>query len=341
IASVNCMLKIMRGGKEEDRMPDALIINNVLCALSAGILLGLMIFVDNMAVFFVVPIFIYLIALLHHRGLARAKNNLVAVLVTFMAGLGMGSIPLGYYDLITTGNIFTAPYGLPLIGGLEPSSYSHYYFLQGLFQAILSPRSGLLLFTPFLIISIIGLWPLQRQGRKRESLLFIGLFLSILVPFTLQNPSTYLHNTIGPSELVLAVPFTLFPAISSLDRFKHASLGSFAAYLLAGASILINGIIALTDPVNLGLNIASRNISSTSSPLLTTNIQLFLGQYYLTWWSFFAHPLLYASATIALPLVVLIIYSFSGSKIRFRTQPAMVAPQPIMLQKTSVAEKIE
>ena len=325
----------------------------------SGILLGLAIFVDNMSVFLVVPIAAYIalrqrgsggLGLLHQR----RRSLPLAKLTIFILGLIVGSIPTWYYDAITTGSIFTAPYGNPIIGGVPSSAYES-GLLQGLDRSILSPQGGLLLFTPFLIVSAAGIIIAAIEKGLRRKLeepakkiggdnngserleqeevetprdetssaplsLFVGLFLAVLIPFSLQSQFTYLHNTIGPAELVLAVPYALFPSLVVMEKIMKAGKSWWSMkviiYALAILSMLINGIIALTDPINQLAYLPAGAGGSVSNPFLTTNLPLFLGQSYLTWWSFFQHPAAYACAVLVFPIVVFFIYAFGASPVR-------------------------
>jgi len=329
IASVYFVLRNRE--KERDSESDESAKRNFGGMLLSGILLGLAIFVDNMAIFLIVPILLYL-AIVPRRNSFRKTGFFV-----FVLGLIVGAVPTWLYDWAVTGNVFSSPHGVPLIGGVNPSDYGLTTFFQGLYQEIFSPESGLLLFTPFLMISIIGLiYFLGERKMVGELLLLVGLFFSILIPFSLQSTSTYLHNTIGPSELVLVVPFALLPAIRALDRFRIFGPMDIASCLLAIGSILINGIIVLTDPVPLGLNFVS-SVNSIASPLFTTDIPLFLGQSYLTWWSFFEHSWLYASAVLIFPVVIYLIYWLGTSRIKIRSQDETISPVSLTPSATSTA----
>ena len=271
----------------------------------SGMFLGLAIFVDNTSVFLSIPILLYLSFC---RGtLLRAKTRLGS-LITFISGLLVASIPTVYYNYATTGDAFRAPYGIPLLGGVQMSSYNDNFFV-GLYDLLLSPKSGLLLFSPFTVISLFGL-VLSLRIIKSQTLFLTGLFLAILIPFSLQNAATYSHNTVGPSELILGIPYLLLLGIGVLDRFKNSRI-SLLIYALAIASIMINGIIALTDPVMLG--IGSQLGAGAGSPFLSTNLPLFVSGSYLTWWSFFRYAWVYAISIILFPVTVFIIYVLSGN----------------------------
>jgi 4-amino-4-deoxy-L-arabinose transferase-like glycosyltransferase len=272
----------------------------------SGLFLGLTVFVDNMAIFFAVPLFLYL-AFEIWPPQATAK---LATIFSFLIGAFIGFIPILGYDLTITGDSFKAPYGDPFIGGVPSSSYT-FNLGHGLYQALLSPASGLLLFTPFVFVSFFGLFYLWKE-RRSETLFLFGLFLSILLPVSLVTSSAYFFRTvIGPSELIISVPYILLPAISVLNRMKQISLASVFTYILGAASILMTGIIALTDPV-LGPSGAVSGVSGPS-PLLSINIPLFLDHSFLTWWSFFNNSIIYAILVVAFPLVLFSYWAFVGT----------------------------
>lgn len=274
----------------------------------SGLLLGITVFVDNVAFFFIIPIFLFLIFDIW----PPEASSKVSSIISFIVGTLISFIPIWAYDLATTGSVFNAPYGDPFIGGVPLSNYS-FNFGHGLYEALLSPGSGLILFTPFVLISLAGFYYLMRE-RLGESLFLIGLFVSVLVPISLLSESTYfLNNTIGPSELVIAMPYILLPAITVLTRMKQISLGSVLTYILAATSIVITGIIALTDPVPGPAGVLSG--ANGASPLITTNIPLFVDHSFLTWWSFFNYPMLYAILILVFPLVLLSYWTLTGAKI--------------------------
>ena len=274
----------------------------------SGLLLGITVFVDNVAFFFIIPIFLFLIFDIW----PPEASSKVGSIISFVVGTLIGFIPIWAYDLATTGSVFNAPYGDPFIGGVQLSNYT-FNFGHGLYEALLSPGSGLILFTPFVLISLAGFYYLMRE-RLGESLFLIGLFVSVLVPISLLSESTYfLSNTIGPSELVIAMPYILLPAITVLTRMKQISLGSVLTYILASTSIVITGIIALTDPVLGPAGVLSG--ANGASPLITINIPLFVDHSFLTWWSFFNDPMLYAILILVFPLVLLSYWTLTGAKI--------------------------
>ncbi len=281
--------------------------------LAAGISLGLAVFVDNLTIFFALPLLAFL-AIAVWPPSAASK---VGSLFTFVLGLVIGFIPTLGYDLASTGNVFLAPYGIPFIGGLDPSGYTLSHFGQGLYELLLSPQSGLVFFTPFVLVSLVGLFYFTTQ-KPVESIFFVGLSASILVPMALAANSAYfLHNTIGPSDLVLAVPYMLLPAMSILSRLRKFAWPSVPVYVLAIASILMTGIIALTDPVP-GPAVTLSQVNG-ANPLLGINIPLFLDHSFLTWWSFFSNSIGYATLILIFPAVILLSYWTSPEfKIRHR-----------------------
>lgn len=274
----------------------------------SGLLLGITAFVDNMAIFFFVPVFLYLIFDIRPHEI----SSKIASFQSFIFGTVIGFFPIWLYDIATTGNAFTAPYGSPFIGGVPVSDYT-FNFGHGLYEILISPGRGLLLFTPFVFVSLVGFFYLMKE-RRGESLFFFGLYASMLIPISLVSDSTYfLHNTIGPSELVIAMPYILFPAISVLRRMKKNSLGSILIYVLGAASIIMTGIIALTDPVPGPTGALSG--ANSASPLIAVNIPLFFEQSFLTWWSFFSDSILYAILVLVFPLLLLSYWMFVGVKI--------------------------
>jgi hypothetical protein len=132
------------------------------------------------------------------------------------------------------------------------------------------------------------------------------------VPISLVIDSTYFFRSIvGPSELVIAVPYILSPAISVLNRLKQISLGSILSYILSAASIIMTGLIVLTDPV-VGPARALSGVNG-SSPLFTTNLPLFIDHSFLTWWSFFNNSIMYAILIVVFPLLIFSYWALVGA----------------------------
>jgi hypothetical protein len=333
LASVYCVLRasqmcsaIREVGNEEEiyskKRPK--VVNAVipLLTFTSAILLGMAVFVDNMAIFFFVPIFFYVVLGIWPPQLT---SKLVSIF-SFLIGTTIGLIPTLVYDFLTTGNAVTAPYGIPFIGGVQLSSYT-LHFGQGLYNALISPASGLILFTPFVMISLLGFFYLMRENLG-EAFLFCGLYVSILIPVSLVSSSTYfLQNIVGPSELVIAMPFILLPAISLLNRMKMIGFGAVLSCILGVASILITGLIALTDPVLGPAGILSA--TGGASPVISTNIPLFLDHSFLTWWSFYQDSFFYAILMLAFPIVLLLSYWFLAEiKIRRSQQKKSIVVEP-------------
>jgi 4-amino-4-deoxy-L-arabinose transferase-like glycosyltransferase len=293
----------------------------------SGIFLGLATFVDNVAFFLVFPAYLYLLFVIWPPQLSTK----LASLSSFILGALVGFVPVFAYDFLTTGNVLAAPYGNPFIGGVQPSSYT-FNLGQGLYEMLISPSSGLIIFTPFVLVSMAALYFYGRE-KLGESLFFVGLFISILLPVSLVSNSTYfVHNTVGPAELVLGVPYILIPGMTLLTRTKQIGLRYILMYISGLVSILTTGIIALTDPTVGPAGVLSG--ASGPSPLISTNIPLLLDHSFLTWWSFFSYSILYAILIVVFPLILFSYWAFVGAKItgRIRRKDVHVVLVPVEAQ---------
>ena len=264
----------------------------ILVPLSSGIALGLMYTVDNMGIFFLPPLILFLVG----------KRKLISI-VSFLEGFALGAIPFAYYDISTTGNLFSAPYGLGIFGGVPASAYAPANLLSGIFTLLISPQSGLFLFSPVVLVAIIAS---RRFVKERVDIaaLFIALFLFTIIPFALQNSTTYLHNIIGPSELILGLPYLLLLGIgiegSRVEIVVATSLGIF--------SFIVNGIATLTAPI---INPVLENPSAggSLSAFLQTDVQLYQIGRFSAWWAPFQQASLFAYLILAFPIFVLLVYS--------------------------------
>lgn len=288
MGSVYCILVVSQPRGNAKSYP-------ILLPLSSGVALGLMYTVDNMGIFFLPPLVLFLFA----------KKKLIPT-VSFLEGFVLGATPFAYYDISTTGNLFTAPYGLGIFGGVPAAAYAYSNLLSGFFGLLISPMSGLFLFSPFLLVMIIAS---RRFVRERFDIaaLFIALFIFTIVPFALQNPSTYLHNIIGPSELILGLPYLLLLGIQ-VGRIKGSRVEIAVATSLGIFSFIVNGIAALTAPI---INPVLGNPSSggSLSSFLQTDVQLFQIGRFSAWWAPFPQAILFAYLIMAFPIFVLLVYS--------------------------------
>ena len=275
--------------------PSARKFKPIFLAFASGIALGLMYTVDNMGLFFALPL---LLVFLVRRKLESA--------VAILWGLFFGMTPFAYYDLMTTGNVFTPPYGLAIFGGVPPSAYSISNFLPGLYSLILSPQSGLLLYSPVVLVCAFLLRRMSKY-HATETRLFAAIFLFTLIPFALQDPTTYLHNTLGPSELILGLPYLLLLGVA-IERYTRSGIVIIIAAILGILGVTVNGIVALTTPV---INPLISNASSggSLSTFLQTNLQLFQVGQFSAWWEPFQQAEIFAYLVLGFPVFILIVYS--------------------------------
>ncbi|MBI3185162.1 MAG: hypothetical protein HYZ28_23750 [Myxococcales bacterium] len=140
-----------------------------------------------------------------------------------------------------------------------------------------SPLRGLFTLSPFLLISLPGLWLLFRDSRgdspaERELRGLFWLSAVLLASYAYFTSSFSYESwgwTTGPRHLTPLVPFLLLPAARFLDRLRGESslerrmgLGLLAA--ACAGSVLVTGMVSLVDYVP---DVASNALFGLAVPL--------------------------------------------------------------------------
>jgi len=97
--------------------------------------------------------------------------------------------------------------------------------------SLLSPARGLFFFAPFLLIGLVGLVMLWRDGRRAECTLTTAVVSVCVVYQSAVNPDIG-GWSIGPRYIVLITPFLTFGAAACLEHFRRRSF-----WYLYGAAI--------------------------------------------------------------------------------------------------------
>lgn len=163
-----------------------------------------------------------------------------ALLRRFGAGLAGAALPLLLllaYNAHVFGQPLTTGYG-----SLDPTSELGVAWQEGLYGLLVSPGKGLLLFSPVVLVGLVGLG-VRRAQQGREALLAVGMLLVHLAFFSRLN---YWHGdgSWGPRYLLLVVPFLLLPAAGLLAtiatwRSDRARMAGGLVGALALVSLLV------------------------------------------------------------------------------------------------------
>jgi hypothetical protein len=118
--------------------------------------------------------------------------------------------------------------------------------LHGLKEVFVGDR-GLLLFSPVLVMAVIGLWLLWRQGRRLEA----GVAASISVVFALSDAGYFLPYggaSPGPRFFVPALPFLALGLGPAFRRWPRTTTAlAFVSVVMTTANLLTWGLRKDTD----------------------------------------------------------------------------------------------
>ena len=232
----------------------------------AGLCLGIVSILDYVAAILVVPLSIYVIAgiVISRRSVAVDDSPAHSKRVP-----GLAFIPFLATFLIT-GPLTVLAYNDAIFG--SPLKFSEEYYkyvtpgqtnLTGLaarfhFSALpeqmifnlFSPYRGLLVLSPILILGFYGLYLMIRAYEyKADGLLFLGLFLSIFVPYSAWSDWAG-GASYGPRFLVTALPFLVIPMFILWSKANHQKsreiLLGLVFFLLFAIGAITQGLGALT-----------------------------------------------------------------------------------------------
>jgi hypothetical protein len=191
----------------------------------------------------------------------------------FIIGALPGLAAIGAYNYAIFGNPFTtteqyfngktsvfASFTTPIYSGLELDLFS---FSRGLFA-----------YSPILALGAMGYVDAFRSSNRRETLLLLGTFLCILLPYAAwYQPDGGV--SFGPRFLVAAIPFLLLPAGYVLESIRKKALWCTYTALVAG--VVINGLGALVSAI-------PPQTPSNVSPLTNTIIPRLIVGNLNVWW---------------------------------------------------------
>ena len=230
---------------------------------------------------------------------ARGRLNGARCAAALLAGAVPGLSVIGYYNYTI--------FGSPLVG--TEQSYLHVSSVLGSFTTspvyglaldTVSLARGLLVFAPFLVLGAVGfIEALRREGDRKEPLLILALFLSILLPYSMWY-EPFGGLSYGPRFLVAAIPFLLLPAGYVIERARGWRMWLVYGLYVVGAAM--NGIAAVVGaiPVTKGFD---------DSPFASVILPEFLRGTSDTFWGYgspYALPLalaLVASLGVAVPIL--------------------------------------
>ena len=141
---------------------------------------------------------------------AEPRRERLARTALFLAPVAVIGLCIAWLNLIRFGNVFESGYGA------EASLFLPWQLWQTVPALLLSPNKGLLLYSPVLILGLLGLREFFRRS-PREAALSIAIITAVLL-VTASWHSWQGGWAWGPRLLVPVVPLCLLPAAFVLER---------------------------------------------------------------------------------------------------------------------------
>jgi hypothetical protein len=215
-------------------------------ALGVGALLGLAMFTEYQAIFAALIVGVY--------ALSGAKQRLhtAAMMLTTAAPF-----------LIALALYHTAAFGSPFITGYtysaDPTNRIGFMGIVGfstenLLQLFVNPGNGLLLLSPWVLLSVVGAIAIaiNREARQRvgaETLTAVAVVLIYCAFVTALAPHFARAGwTVGPRYIAIAMPFFAWLAAAGLERCLEHEAAAVPAYALLLVGVVVHVVAASTFP---------------------------------------------------------------------------------------------
>ncbi len=177
-------------------------------------------------------------------------------------------LPLAFlllYNIQVFGGPFQTGYG-----GVDPTGLLDWPWQEGLYGLLLSTGKGLLLFSPTVLIGLVGMAFRWRQ-QWREALLGLAV-LSVSLAFYCRLSYWHGDGSWGPRYLVFVLPFVYLPAAGVLSAIgeRRARLAGAGVAALAAVTFLIQLLPVLVN-LNTYLQMTDqyqRHFTPSQSPLV-------------------------------------------------------------------------
>jgi hypothetical protein len=227
---------LLETAREEDRLGPA---------AWAGLCAGSAVLVEYTAALAALPLGLYALWVLRRRISSTLAFGL-ASLPPQVALLGYHKIAYG--DFLETGyrhNVnrqFQSWHDQGFMGVTTPT-------WQGLFGSFFSPAKGLLIFSPFLALGIVGIWLLWREPKRRRPAILLAALFALYSLFTASFIYQAWGWTVGPRHLSPLAAFLVLPAGVAMAKARRKSAWwSGVAGGLCMLSVLFTGLATVTYP---------------------------------------------------------------------------------------------
>ena len=209
--------------------------------------------------------------------LAVSKRGSKASMARSAGAFVLGALPglaaIGAYNFAIFGDPFTTTE--QYFNGKTSvfASFTNPIYL-GLELDLVSFSRGIFVYSPLLVLGVIGYVDAFLREKRREAVLMLGMFLCILLPYSAwYQPDGGI--AFGPRFLVAGIPFLLIPAGYFLEDAKGRT--KLLAYATFGAGVVINGLGALVSAI-------PHQTPPNVSPLTTTILPRLAVGNLNVWW---------------------------------------------------------
>jgi hypothetical protein len=236
-----------------------------------GLAVGAALIVDYVDVVLIPVLLAYLVLSLRRKGLASLLESALG----FLACSSVGIVAICLYNVSSFGQALVTSEQLYLGSSTLFGNFSTPIYL-GVLLDLFSPLRGIFLFSPVLLLGVLGFRKMlrERSGVTKEGLLLLATFLALFLPYCAwYGPTGGL--SFGPRFVIASLPFLLLPAGFAIQRDGKPRLA--VAYLLYAFGVIVNGLGALTSAL-------AGETAWLSSPFLGSTLPLFNQGNLDQWW---------------------------------------------------------
>lgn len=197
--------------------------------------------------------------------MCERTGALVGRVTTGLAGMLVPLALLIFYNMRIFGGPFTTGYGTA-----NPTSFLDGNLQEGVYGLLFSTGKGLLIYSPTVLLGLVGLGMRWRQ-QWRESLLALAVLAANLLFY---GSIVYWHGdgSWGPRYMVFVLPFLLLPAAGVLATVaeRRSRLATAVIGVLAAATFLVQLLPVLVN-FNTYILISDehqRHVTPSASPIV-------------------------------------------------------------------------
>jgi hypothetical protein len=232
--------------------------------------MGFLVILDYPNLLLIVPMLLYLLSSRNWR-----------LIWIFLIPVGLFVTILAWYQFICFGSPFATTYTYAVTHSDVTTGFNN-PIQRGLIGLLITPRRGLFLYSPILLLSLYGLAKmLQNKSERKDALLFISLFLILLIFFALQKYSS--GWIFGSRRLTPVLPlFVLFTGkVLTLPKdtlFSFVPWDNARSFLENHGNVIFWTIFGILLSISIGVNTigAITDVHPTNITYFDYNVELLL-----------------------------------------------------------------